>query len=148
MNLSTELGGGGTVGLDALAVGDDGTRRWLAHFGILEPDHAPAAASTRYLRTRDRDDFVAAPMDGLFEPRVGLGDEVKAGDVAGIVHPVDDPERDSAEVRFSAAGSRGVPPGPGASGSRRLPVPRRRVRRRERSARLGRGGMNQWRVYR
>ena len=43
-------------------------------------------------------------MDGLFEPRVALGDEVKAGDVAGIVHPVDDPERDDAEVRFSAAG--------------------------------------------
>ena len=104
VNLSTELGGGGTVGLDALAVGDDGTRRWLAHFGILEPDHAPAAAPTRYLRTRDRDDFVAAPMDGLFEPRVGLGDEVRAGDVAGIVHPVDDPERESAEVRFSADG--------------------------------------------
>ena len=104
VNLATELGGGGTVGLDALEVGASGTRRWLAHLGILEPDLALPAAPTRYLRTRDRRDFVAAPMDGLFEPRVRLGDEVKAGDVAGIVHPVDDPERDGAEVRFCADG--------------------------------------------
>ena len=104
VNLATELGGGGTVGLDALEVGDAGTRRWLAHVGILEPEHAPPAAPTRFLRTRDHRDFVAAPMDGLFEPRVRLGDAVKAGDVAGVVHPVDDPERDGAEVRFSTDG--------------------------------------------
>ena len=104
VNLATELGGGGTVGLDALEVGETGTRRWLAHLGLLEPELAPAAAATRFLRTRDRRDFVAAPMDGLFEPRVRLGDEVRAGDVAGIVHPVDDPEREGAEVRFSTDG--------------------------------------------
>jgi len=105
VNLATELGGAGTVGLDALEVGDAGTRRWLAHVGVLEPDLAPPAASrTRFLRTRDRRDFVMAPMDGLFEPRVRLGDEVKAGDVAGVVHPVDDPERDGAELHFSADG--------------------------------------------
>ena len=104
VNLATELGGGGTVGLDALEVGETGTRRWLAHLGLLEPELAPAAAATRFLRTRDRRDFVAAPMDGLFEPRVRLGDEVRAGDVAGIVHPVDDPERDGAEACFCADG--------------------------------------------
>ena len=104
VNLATELGGGGTVGLDALEVGEAGTRRWLAHVGILEPGDAPPASPTRFLRTRDRNDFVAAPMDGLFEPCVRLGDEVEAGDVAGIVHPVDDPERDGAEVRFATGG--------------------------------------------
>ena len=105
VNLATELGGAGTVGLDALEVGDAGTRRWLAHVGVLEPELAPSApAPTRFLRTRGRRDFVAAPMDGLFEPRVRLGDEVRAGDVAGVVHPVDDPERDGAEVRFSTDG--------------------------------------------
>ena len=104
VNLATELGGGGTVGLDALEVGEAGTRRWLAHVGVLEPGHAPPATPTRYLRTRDRNDFVAAPMDGLFEPRVRLGDAVRAGEVAGVVHPVDDPERDGAEVRFATDG--------------------------------------------
>ena len=103
-NLATELGGAGTVGLDALEVGDAGTRRWLAHVGILEPGLAPDAGPTRFLRTRDRGDFVMAPMDGLFEPRVRLGDAVKAGDVGGVVHPVDDPERDGAEVRFATDG--------------------------------------------
>ena len=82
------------------------TRRWLAHVGMLDSDAAPpVAARTRFLQTRDRRDFVVASMDGLFEPRVKLGAEVAAGDLAGIVHPVDDPEREGAEVRFSAAGS-------------------------------------------
>ena len=105
VNFATELGGGGTVGLDALEVGETGTRRWLAHAGILDSDVVPRPlVPTRFLRTRDRRDFVVAPMDGLFEPRVGLGDEVEAGDVAGIVHPVDDPERAGAEVHFSTGG--------------------------------------------
>ena len=104
VNLATELGGGGTVSLDALEVGEAGTRRWLAHVGLLKPEGAPPAAPTRFLRTRDRNDFVVAPVDGLFEPRVRLGDKVKARDLAGIVHPVDDPEREGVEVRFSAAG--------------------------------------------
>ena len=106
VNIATELGGGGTVGIEALAAGEAGTRRWLAHLGLLEPEAtpSPAPAATRFLETRGRDDFVPAPMDGLFEPRVELGAEVNAGDVAGIVHPVDDPERDGAEVRFSTAG--------------------------------------------
>ena len=75
-----------------------------AGVGWRRAEVAPPAAATRFLRTRDRNDFVVAPIDGLFEPRVRLGDKVKARDVAGIVHPVDDPERDGAEVRFSAAG--------------------------------------------
>ncbi len=104
VNIATELGGGGTVGLDALAAGEAGTRRWLAHTGILQSGLAPPAAATRFLRTRDRRDFVVAPMDGLFEPRVRLGEAVRAGDAAGVVHPVDDPERPGAEVRFSASG--------------------------------------------
>ena len=105
VNIATELAGGGTVGVEALAIGEAGTRRWLAHAGILNPDLAPSAvAPTRFLRTRDRRDFVVAPTDGLFEPRVKLGDAVKAGDVAGIVHPVGDPEREGVPVRFSAAG--------------------------------------------
>ena len=103
-NLATELGGAGTVGLEALEVGEAGTRRWLAHVGLLAPELAPRAAPTRFLRTRDRNDFVVSPMDGLFEPRVGLGDMVQAGDLAGIVHPVDDPEREGAEARFRADG--------------------------------------------
>ena len=104
VNLATELGGGGTVGLDALEVGDTGTRRWLAHVGVLARELAPPAAPTRFLRTRDRRDFVVAPMDGLFEPRVRLGHAVKAGDVAGIVHSVDDPEREGVQVHFATDG--------------------------------------------
>ena len=34
----------------------------------------------------------------------GSATRSKAGDIAGIVHPVDDPERDGAQVHFSTDG--------------------------------------------
>ena len=104
VNIATELAGGGTVGIEALAVGYAGTLRWLAHVGVFAADQAPAPAATRFVQTYDYRAFAVAPMDGLFEPRVRLGDVVEPGDLAGLVHPVDDSERDSAQVRFQAAG--------------------------------------------
>ena len=104
VNIATELAGAGTVGIDALTIGEAGTRRWLHHVGLLDQAPVPPPSPTRFLRTRDRQDFVVAPMDGTFEPRVRLGDPVEAGQLAGIVHPVDDPEREGAEVRFNASG--------------------------------------------
>jgi uncharacterized protein len=104
VNIATELGGGGTVGMDALQVGQAGTRRWLAHMGVIDTAEPPPAHSTQFLRTRDRDDFVIASIDGTFEPSVRLGDTVESGQLAGHLHPIDDPERPCVAVHFSASG--------------------------------------------
>ena len=105
VNIATELAGGGTLGVNALRIGLTGTLRWLAHVGVLNAVDVPPPEPTRYLRTRDRSDFAIASMDGVFEPRVQLGDGVEAGQLAGIIHPLDDPMRDSAEVYFNASGT-------------------------------------------
>ncbi len=104
--VATELAGGGSVDRAALEVGRRGLRRLLAHLDVLDPDpRLPSLpAPTRFLRVRDRDDYVTAPMDGVFEPCVSLGDAVVAGQLAGWVHPVDDPQRDGAEAVFRAGG--------------------------------------------
>ena len=104
VNMATELAGGGTVTLDALTIGWDGTRRWLAHIGLLRTD-VPQTDPTRLLRVHDRNDFVMATIDGIFEPSVCLGDDVQRGDVAGTLHPVDDPVRDAVTLRFNASGT-------------------------------------------
>ena len=48
--------------------------------------------------------FVYAPEDGLFEPVVGLGDEVTTGDLAGLIHSPETPWAEPAEARFEASG--------------------------------------------
>ena len=41
-----------------------------------------------------------ASVNGLFEPYCVMGEEVKAGQVAGCIHPQDDPGRQPVEPKF------------------------------------------------
>jgi predicted deacylase len=97
--LSTELGGTGSVNVDNLAFSYAGTVRVLAHFGLLTRDDPlqpiRAAERTRFVQVPDRTYQVHATSDGLFEPAFKLGDEVKAGALAGLTYcqqrPVSEP---------------------------------------------------------
>jgi hypothetical protein len=125
--ISAELGGGATVGRQALRVGYDGVLNVLHHLGIVEPSGgivepsegivepagspAPPAA-TRFLVPVDHNDSVMSPISGLFEPLCSLGDTVVAGQPAGLVHPLDDPAVAPVELCFRHSGvvfSRRVP---------------------------------------
>lgn len=99
--VATELGGGGTVTRAALEVGRAGLFRFLRHLGVLPPDAADRdAPATRFLGPRDRRSAVVAPTDGVFEPLCGLGEAVKGGEIAGLIHLVAELERPSVEVTF------------------------------------------------
>ena len=105
--LGTEMGGTGTVTPECLRVCEGGVRRVLRHLGVWQgpvgPNEAPAV-ETRVLTAHSWDYFTYAPEDGLFEPKVELGDEVEAGQLAGLVHEPETPWRAPAEVRFDVAG--------------------------------------------
>jgi uncharacterized protein len=75
----------------------------LRHMGILEGG-APEPRPTRLMRTPTQDHFVHAPCAGLFEQTVDLGDTVRAGDLCGRVHFVDDPAREPVPCHFAADG--------------------------------------------
>jgi predicted deacylase len=47
---------------------------------------------------------VFAPCNGIFEPKFKLGDEVKAGQIAGHVHDPIMPWKDPVEVAFKGSG--------------------------------------------
>lgn len=102
--ISTELGGGGRVDANALAVGENGTRALLRHVGVLPADRADTDRRTRFVRVPGRQHFLMCPASGLFEPLVQLGTTVEPGTLAGWMHDIDDAAVAPVEVRFAAPG--------------------------------------------
>ena len=92
--LSTELGGAGTVGLDAVRIGRDGLYRMLHGLGVLTgKPPAPVASPTRFVEM-SAGGYLHAPVHGLFESYVVLGSEVEDGQPLGCVYPFDELERE------------------------------------------------------
>ena len=83
--LSTELGGAGTVGLDALRIGEKGLYRMLGGLGVVSSDLCEVAdVPTRFVEMNPGG-YLHAPVYGLFECYVDLGSEVEVGQpLAGI----------------------------------------------------------------
>lgn len=106
LHMGSELGGGGTLSPPALRIAQDGLRRVLQRVGALaDTVCVPAAPPTRLMQVRGADYFVYAPDSGLFEPRVELGDEVSAGQTAGLIHFHDTPWREPSVAVFQRAGT-------------------------------------------
>ena len=79
----------------------------MDHVGVLGDSSSTGVTrhSPRLVHAMHKNSFVLAPADGVFEPHVALGDEVKAGDSAGLIHNVEFPERPPVEVPFLFAGT-------------------------------------------
>jgi hypothetical protein len=93
--VGTELAGSGTVSAEALEICRRGVRNVLAHLGILPPNAASERrhADNSILRIPGSDGFVLAGNNGVFASAHQLGDEVRAGDLAGLVHNLLEPWR-------------------------------------------------------
>ena len=85
-----------------LEIARRGVRNMLCHFGLMAGD--PEGPPTRLTEVSGPDYYLHAPCRGLFEPAFELGDEVAAGQRAGLIHFMDDPARPPVEVRFAASG--------------------------------------------
>ncbi len=101
VNVMAELGGAGVVTPDILKRTERGLRRLMHSLGML-PDYAPDAADgTRELNVRGS---VYAYDEGVFEPFKSIGDEVSGGEVVGLVHHPDTPQKTPDEVTSPYAG--------------------------------------------
>ncbi len=101
ITVMAELGGGGSVTRDILALTERGIRRMLHCVGML-PSYVPdAAGGTRELTITDS---VVAYDDGLFEPYFDVEDEVKEGDAAGAIHFPQDPWKEPKILYFQHDG--------------------------------------------
>ena len=112
VSFAVELGSGGRVSTEALAVARAGIANFLSHVGILPGNSAPYTGPL--LQTANPEDLVLAPVEGVFEPHRDLGAQVEAGETAGQVHDLGDPSRDPRVVRFDRAGMLFARRSPGA----------------------------------
>ena len=85
--VSTELGGGGTTRESTVRLAKKGVRNVLIHAGILNAEME--IEPTINLDMPDGDCFVISEHDGLLEPVVDLGGEIKVNDVVARVWPLD-----------------------------------------------------------
>ncbi|MFK7854865.1 MAG: N(2)-acetyl-L-2,4-diaminobutanoate deacetylase DoeB [Granulosicoccus sp.] len=85
--VSTELGGGGTATARSIAIAKKGLNNFLIHAGILKGEVETAASVM--LDMPDERCYVFSDREGLIEPVVDLGDDVKTGDVLARIWPSD-----------------------------------------------------------
>ena len=101
ITVMAELGGGGSVTREILALTERGIRRMLHCVGMLSAYAPDAANGTRELTITDS---VVAYDDGLFEPYFDVEDEVKEGDAAGAIHFPRDPWKEPKILYFQHDG--------------------------------------------
>ncbi|WP_426956105.1 succinylglutamate desuccinylase/aspartoacylase family protein [Muricoccus radiodurans] len=103
--LSSELGGGGRLHPENLAITKRGARNVLRHAGVLEgaPEVGPYGPSRR-MTVPDMGHYVFAPVDGIWEAADPLGTDVTAGAPAGRLHRTEDPGADPIPLTYAATG--------------------------------------------
>ena len=103
--VGTEMGGGGTVSIDALGICRRGVRNVLAHLGVLAPEMAePPVAPSPIYSIPAAGGHVLASDQGVFEPFHANGTVVHAGQPAGRIHFLADPGRPPVELAYEADG--------------------------------------------
>jgi predicted deacylase len=103
--VGTEMGGGGTVSINALGICRRGVRNVLAHLGALPPDMAgPPTVEPKLYDIPGAGAYVIASDDGVFEPLHRNGEVVRAGQPAGRIHFFIDPSRPPVELKYGIDG--------------------------------------------
>ena len=105
VSLTFELGGSGALTPETAELSTQGVVRLLRHLGLVQGDsEAPADREPQVLAALTDQAFVFAGEDGVFEPAVDLGDRVRCGDLAGLIHRPETPWAEPEELRFEAEG--------------------------------------------
>jgi hypothetical protein len=104
--LSTELGGGGKIRPWIREFGFNGMRRCLRQMGILahDLDLPEPEYKVRLMNMQAGDNYIFASKDGMFEPRVNLGDEVEDGQFAGLIWSCKEPWLEPEKLHFNKGG--------------------------------------------
>jgi len=115
--ISSELGGYGRVSVDGVRVAERGLDNVLKWMSMIEgtPDTAQRDGSrgTQHMEVRDQAAYVFAPSDGLFEPVYLPGDRVRAGELAGYLHFIEEWARPPMPIEFRGDGYIWMAPGSG-----------------------------------
>ncbi|MET3927914.1 succinylglutamate desuccinylase/aspartoacylase family protein [Devosia sp. 2618] len=102
--IGTEMAGGGTVSIDALALCRRGIRNVLAHVGVLPQSEASPIETASKLYELTSLAHVISEDDGVFEPMHRLGTDVVAGELAGRIHFLTQPGRTPVDLHYRTSG--------------------------------------------
>jgi N2-acetyl-L-2,4-diaminobutanoate deacetylase len=94
--LSTELGGGGGVTPQTVAMAHEGLRRCLRHLGLVDTAPPPTLRS-RFLYVPETG-YVMPSRSGLLDPIVEVGEAVQAGQVLAKLYDIDEPLREPVQL--------------------------------------------------
>jgi predicted deacylase len=108
ITLGGEFGGGETTSRFGVRHAYEGTLNVLRHYELLEGEVRnirPAGAPDSVLVKADQlDYYVPCPRDGVWEPVIDLGAEVKEGDLVGRLHDFSDHGAEVLEIRAGRSG--------------------------------------------
>ncbi|HXH87969.1 MAG TPA: succinylglutamate desuccinylase/aspartoacylase family protein [Gaiellaceae bacterium] len=100
--VSTELGGGGHVTAAIHRLARSGLANVLRHYGVVEGEvetrESLGLPPQVFLMATDADNYLLAPVSGVFETLVDLGQRVSEGEVVGRIHSLERPEAEPMEV--------------------------------------------------
>ncbi len=100
--VSTELGGGGHVTAAIHRLARSGLANVLRHVGVLEGEvetrESLGLPPQTLLLATEADNYLLAPVSGLFETLVELGRRVREGEVVGRIHSLERPEAEPEPV--------------------------------------------------
>lgn len=117
VSVGTELGGWGRVNVEGVRIAERGLTNVLKQCGVIDgkPDTAQrnGSAATRHMMVKDQRGYVFARQTATYEPCHLAGDAVKAGELAGRLHFIEDIDRDPIELFYGASGVLWMAAGPG-----------------------------------
>jgi predicted deacylase len=90
--LGTELGGAGQFGAEILGIAERGVKNVLRQYKILtDQPFTPSSKPAQIVAAELREDYVMAPVSGIYEPFLELGDPVETGQPFGQLHSLEQP---------------------------------------------------------
>jgi predicted deacylase len=102
--VSGEFGGGASLSPSAVEIVVCGLKGALAALGVIPGDAAPASHAIQRLRVKPGEHYLHAPRSGVFEPLFVLGQDVKAGQLAGYLYDQEEPWREPEPLYFEGDG--------------------------------------------
>lgn len=98
VTLGTEIGSESQFGVEMVDICTRGVRNVLRHWGILDGEPEPPEDEPKLVGATGVEDYVMAPVSGIFEPRVELEDTIRKGDLLGRIHSIEQPHADPTPV--------------------------------------------------
>ena len=103
-SISTEIRGGATLHASAYHIALSGLYRTLKLWGVLDAIPVEEHTTNTSFMQFQKIESLMAPIDGMIVPEYNLGADVKAGELAARIYPIDDLSRAPIDIKYDCDG--------------------------------------------